>query len=350
MNKITFFMRSFILSFLIIGILFGCDSKEEKTKKDEFNTEEIKINNSKDFIKSGVSGLSNELIGGLYRFQGTKYIEHSVEEKNLLLFEGKKINNYICFGTDNQDTCLHNEDRYLYRIIGINDSGELKIVKEKGLLKKEKDVEWRNTTINKTWADETKKIKYFPDSNIYKSLNDNDFLNDDYYFENKTWKDLIKKTKWKYGAINYDDYNCNDLDYYSGEYIYSIENGWKSSISAKVGLIYLSDYYYSLTDDVYGVKKGDSSKYYFENSWMHYNGWTMDNYALSYMDSYTNIKSKCNVIIINKDGPSYSPCSKDTDGWVYKRSYYPVFYTNGVVNFNYGNGERYNPFVIEIDK
>ena len=69
-------------------------------------------------VASEPDNLSTSLVGGLYRYQGT-YTQVG--------------NNYICFGTDSASTCTSDTDHYMYRIIGINSSGQIKVIKKEAL-------------------------------------------------------------------------------------------------------------------------------------------------------------------------------------------------------------------------
>ncbi len=49
-------------------------------------------------------------------------------------YQGTSVNNYICFGTNDKDVCLNDQDKYMYRIIGIDtETQELKIIKKEAL-------------------------------------------------------------------------------------------------------------------------------------------------------------------------------------------------------------------------
>ena len=68
-------------------------------------------------LENPTSGLNTTEEGGLYRYQGTN----------------DTVNNYICFGTSDKSTCTGNTDIYMYRIIGINEDGQLKLIKKEAL-------------------------------------------------------------------------------------------------------------------------------------------------------------------------------------------------------------------------
>jgi len=161
-----------------------------------------------DLIQSGKTGLNTSMTGGLYRFYGTS------------------VDNYICFGTTNQSDCINNTDKYMYRIIGIDSEGKMKLIKKEALDTKYK---WHSSSsTNTTW----------PNSDLYNGLNGSYFLSNTTYVPDSTWSDRIASVSWKYGDTT------SDVNY-KGNTFYSIENGWTDTIPAKIGLQYLHDYYYA---------------------------------------------------------------------------------------------------------
>lgn len=159
-------------------------------------------------IFEGVENISSELLGDMYRFVGTA---------------NEVDNNYICFGTADKDTCLNNSDKYMYRIIGINENNNIKLIKKEAL----GQMQWyTDDTTNITW----------PDSLIYQNINGESFLTNSTYI-NATWREKIVITNWKYG-----DYKSNEM---TAVELYEVENEFSSSINAKVGLIYPHDVYYA---------------------------------------------------------------------------------------------------------
>ena len=188
--------------------------------------------------------LSSETVGGMYRYQG----------KNT-----DTINNYICFGTDNKEECTNEStgyDQYMYRIIGITEDGQLYLIKMKG-------VEEGN---NKTFYWNT---SYCCDSpwiwtHLYKALNGstsngNIFINNtryNYMVEENEWYNKIESHNWKYGEIK--DISNNGIT------IYNTENVWCNDIEAKIGLMYLHDYYLA-----YDNERNWNSDYDTSN-WIHF--------------------------------------------------------------------------------
>lgn len=162
-------------------------------------------------IANGVPGLSSTLVAGMYRYQGTT------------------ADNYICFGTTNQDTCKGDTDAYMYRIIGVNAAGQMKLIKKEAL---NTSLKW-NSSSGVEW----------PNSDLYKGLNgiaastaNNYFIGTSYVPSG--WEDRMASVDWHYWTgtnVNVDAATMatNELG--------------ASTVNAKVGLIYLHDYYYGLS-------------------------------------------------------------------------------------------------------
>ena len=53
-----------------------------------------------------------------------------VEDELAVRYYGTNPDNYICFGTNNKDTCVNDTDKYMYRIIGMDKSNRFKLIKK----------------------------------------------------------------------------------------------------------------------------------------------------------------------------------------------------------------------------
>ena len=147
--------------------------------------------------------LSTELIGGLYRYQG-------VQDAN------NDVDNYICFGTTNKNTCTGDTDKYMYRIIGINGSGQMKLIKKEAL---NTAYQW-NSSNGVEW----------PNSDLYNGLNGNYFFTNTDYVPDSTWSNRIASNDWHYLSIASRDLS-NILE----------QELAAPTINAKIGLMYLHD-------------------------------------------------------------------------------------------------------------
>ena len=253
------------------------------------------------------SGLNTTMEGGLYRFQGTN----------------DTVNNYICFGTSDKSVCTGNVDAYMYRIIGINSSGQLKLIRKETL---GVAYQWHSSYYNNTgWLN----------TDLYKALNTG-VLNSATYFPGGSEK--IATTTWKWGTNASYDVSADNL--------YSIENGWTNTINAKIGLMYAHDYYYAYQSG--GLNCGnlyDTCK----NSWIYlWNSgndnnapnldyeWTMSRYH--YEDIYGGL---CSATCISADGKVSGALLTNT------YSVRPVFYLTSDVQYISGSGTLTDPIIIQ---
>ena len=184
------------------------------------------------------------LEGDGYRFTGSGNATASTSPKN-----------FICFGTTDKDTCTANPSTYMYRIIGVfadeNGDNHVKLIKYTQL---PTTYAWHSdNTVDVDWAD----------SDLYAGLNGSYFLtNTTYsYMQDNTW--LNKITDWKWTAVNTKTYDgSGGPDYYnslspSNIYLHEMNRSNKTSTigewttpTAKVGLMYASDYALSLGSTV----------------------------------------------------------------------------------------------------
>ena len=249
----------------------------------------------------------------MYRYQGTE-----------------DVNNYICFGTT--DNCGQNDnyiDKYMYRIIGITPNGELKIVKDTFVKKDNiKIFQWNDKEDDCGTSGE---LCTWPNSLIYKQLNglnngNNIFIGNNYYeyLNNSLWSDKIISKFWKYGNID-----TNIAWTFVGNTIFDFENTWNNEteiqgiVSAKIGLIYLSDYIYSHIErtDLY-------------NTWLKFLNTNSDSDGYWILDKRDSSR-----------GWSILHMDVGSRGIGESRYIYPTFYVTRDIGI-YGEGTKANPFRI----
>ena len=222
MKKVAFgFILGIIVCFIVSAIAETLSSNEVlyDNSSSHSNVDNVQdalddLYNIYDHSSSGFSllthtptGLSTELVGGLYRYQGNN------------------VNNYICFGTTDKSNCTTNKDIFLYRIIGIDESGKIKLIKREPLPNKYQ----RHTVYGSV---------DLPATNLFNLLNGEIFLDNTTYVPDNTWKNRIATTTWKYADNN----NIRK----TAEEIYSDTLAFEGSIDAKIGLMYLYDFYYGM--------------------------------------------------------------------------------------------------------
>ncbi len=294
------------------------------------------------YLRSKDSGnnLSAKLVGDMHRYQGLYTDE---------------INNYICLGDNCCKTteCDANDNDDMYRIIGINTKGELKVIKKTAL---SDGVKWMsNVYTNFKW----------PQSNIYQKLNgksvdgpDNYNLEDEnsYYYslDSKLKELIVNNHSWLYGdTIENGNYN--------GDSIYGIEsenskatyyipgdiegsptgnNKWSERIEVPLGLMYVSDYLYAYktNEEDSGDPKSNAKA---ASSWMHISHnqltnsyeWTMIRYGIY------PVNGVYHALGIASDGGVYALGASNV------QAIRPTFYLSNEIDLT-GEGSLSNPFRI----
>ena len=249
-------------------------------------------------------GLSTELVGGLYRYQG-------VQDAN------NNVDNYICFGTTNKSTCIGDTDKYMYRIIGINPSGQMKLIKKEALNTAYK---W-NESSGVDWV-------Y---SDLYVNLNGSYFLTNTTYVPDSTWSNRIANTIWHYGDISNADMSALD--------VYSAEINLSNTINAKIGLMYIYDYDYGLPG---GTNcKNAANQSICKTSWIH----LVNNDTAAPIPAYEWLITRYSIY--------YAWCIV-SDGYInacdisyYARSVRPVFFLRASERIVSGNGTITDPYILQ---
>ena len=202
------------------------------------------------------------------------------------------INNYICFGTSITEECVKNTDRYKYRIIGYataddettnTKKGQLKLIKKEAL---EEAMQWHyNSNDNINWFQ----------SDLYNRITTKEYLTNKYYVPSG-WENKIAEHIWWTGNMSFAATGAKQV----GSEVFKIENGqttteynvflgevdktlikpegalmqkvndvttgpykdkdiyykiisnqkWTEKQMTKVGLMNISDYYLSVSNDV----------------------------------------------------------------------------------------------------
>ena len=258
--------------------------------------------------RANIANLSTDLVGDMYRYQGTATAV---------------TNNYICFGTTNKSTCTANTGTYMYRIIGIDTSGRMKLIKKEAL-----DTSFR-------WSGSTNEWAY---ATTFTSLNDSTFLTNT-TFVPSGWSDKIATITWKYGkqssALNQ-----------PGTVIYNYEIGsnakFTSTVDAKISLMYMHDYYLALNNTT-SCGYGGSTYSQCKNGWI----------SLSTNDSGAPVPSEWTMSAsANNNGGKPSAWIIYSTGYTtnYKVTDYlsirPVFFLNSSVNIVDGTGTISDPYMI----
>ena len=149
----------------------------------------------------------------------------------------ESVNNYICLGSD-EATC---PDANLFRIIGVF-GDQTKVIRAKSVGKKQ----WHTSQVN-TWS----------------SSSLNTYLNGEYLTSLGTLADKIATTTWKVGGGSWSNISAS-----VPKTAYQYEVGSSAStttVDKKIGLMYVSDYYYSASPSAWtlvGFNGSDATKDY----------------------------------------------------------------------------------------
>ena len=293
------------------------------------------------------NGLKTDKVRGeMYRFQGQAKDENGNE----------LVDNYICFGTSDKDTCTSDTDHYMYRIIGIEAStGRVKVIKKEAL---NNSYPW--------YLDSSLDIKW-PNSTPFNALNGDDFLNNDNYLS-YDWQNKIANNTWIYGdMLEHGDLGANQVgdELYLTEfgkkltewYEYSLESPnevqlkkdfWNESKFAKISLMYVHDYYYSLSDNANcQFYRGEDLYDECKSSWMHLSN--NDTSAPS-VDEWTMVRFGTREIY--HDYRSHFIHNTGYEGVLIHHVYMslrPVFYINATEELlsETGNGTIDDPFILK---
>ena len=257
-------------------------------------------------------------------------------------------NNFICFGTNDKSACTANQNKYMYRVLGVfsdaNGDNHVKLIKYKQLGAYKWNADYK-TDIN--WEN----------SDMYKGINGSYFLtNTTYdYLQNTTW--LNKIENWTWSAVNTKTYDgSNGPDYYNGLtpsqiYLHEMNRSTKTSTVgewtnpvAKIGLMYASDYTLSLGSSALAITGStNANRATLKSGWMHQNN-----------NDTTKYKWEWTLSRIGADGGvNFSAWYVDDDGAVsngyvyYTNGARPVFYLTSDTNASTGDGSIENPFIME---
>ena len=277
--------------------------------------------------------ISSNLVGDLYRYQGVGTKEAEDATHKLV------NNNYICFGTSDKDACINNPKKYLFRIIGITTDEKLKLIKNANVIENNIGVfVWDNKdSIEKGSEAYTENCAIWPNSLIFKRLNGisngkvsgegkvADGGNTDIFVDNpnydylksgdkinggttaSTWYDIIDNHNWLYGNLAGD--NDANGSYYGGKnnglIVYQIETGnlptarydtsmnykpytWdvkNDVVDAKIGLMYLHDYYLSYDNNIDWFSNPATNK-----NWIYSSaGWFISSPGINWFGTSGNI-------------------------------------------------------------
>ena len=263
-----------------------------------------------------------DYIKGLYTYQGanglyyhTSSLANSAAD-NSYRYAGANPNNYVCFGSDAATCPAAN----LYRIIGVFDN-EVKLIKNTSIADYAWESDW--DTQGNTWNSSTK-----PD--IRTTLNST-FLNT----FSSTWQNKIATHAFKVGGMSLSNGRSNGA---RTAYNYEVgANSGSTTDSMKIGLMYVSDYYYGATNTYWTYpgynSNGNDYRQATGSNWLYLVGaaeWT-----ISRISDYSG-----NAFVVNSKGivSSY--------GTNFTNAVRPVFYLTSSTQYVSGSGTSTDPIII----
>ncbi len=286
------------------------------------------------------SGLSEDLVGGMYRYQGTT------------------VNNYICLKEVGSAGCS-DKDSNMYRIIGITEEGNIKAIKQTSIGNYAWDMNHQNYSSSMNGYCGTDGCPEWPKSEVYKTLNTTFYNSLNADIQNK-----IESQNWWYGDMHNDFVGT-----LSADEVYQVETGaketkyyghssnnkaevtgtrWtKMEEKANIGLIYVSDYYYQANQVSCHSTKNNNYVECINQGWMHISKneeppsedneqqeWTMTR-----LGRYDQYESNFHSWGVSSRGNLFS----DHLGIMF--AVRPVFYLQSSIELG-GEGTTENPFYI----
>ena len=311
-------------------------------------------------------GNAAEYIASLYTTDGENGLYlHDADlangaNDNSYRYAGSNPNNYVCFGSD-EETCPTDN---LYRVVGVF-NGQVKLIKadyagsdllgtdgdisnasysgifgESSYYKGSKDQStipiyyWNNNTGTNTWSESQLNTV---------NLNTN-YLN----ALGSEWTDKIATTEWKVGGNTLDNIEyTTPANAYQNEIVSPAE---ATTYSAKIGLMYVSDYYYGAAPTYWtyhgytrSSKPNEEGQYGAEydyraainDNWMHMGliEWTISRYS-----------DRANfAFLVNTTGSV--DCNNVS---IYSFGVRPSFYLESSVEFLQGDGTEQNPYRVVV--
>ena len=283
---------------------------------------------------------------------------------NSYRFAGANPNNYVCFGSD-EATC---PTESLYRIIGLID-GKVKLIhangattdmlgtnegyvntyqarwgsyssyyKGNGDLTKIGTYKWNKSAKNTLSTSTTNTI----------NLNTN-FLT---YLDGKNtkWKNMIADTTWYVGGMTYDNgYKSNAKTAYN--YEVGANKDATTTVISKIGMMYVSEYYYGATPDYWMLPGIDINGHLNEDR----TAWIGEDYSKAYNDNWMN--TGLNEWTISRDSDDSASAfvvsgigalEVDDVGGSFGVAVRPSFSLSSSIKFTLGEGTAVNPIRIKL--
>ncbi len=272
---------------------------------------------------------------------------------NSYRYAGANPNNYVCFGSDDT-TCPYEN---LYRIIGVID-GKVKLIHADGATTDMlgTDGGYVNTyqallgnfsQYYKGNGDLTKIGSYQWDKigdNTWSTSTTNTInLNTNYltYLDSKNtkWKTMIVDTAWHVGGMNYNNGLATNAKT-AYDYEVGVNKDANTTVTSKIGLMYVSDYYYAASKD-YWILPG------YNSSGNNYKKSTNDNWLYTGLSEWTisrNSDGSGDAFAVARDGTVRGVAVGRSNGSAAR----PSFSLSSSIKFTSGEGTAVNPIRIKL--
>lgn len=221
------------------------------------------------------------------------------------------IYNYVCF---EGDTC---SDNNLYRVIGVF-GNQVKLIKY-------------TSATGMFWTNPPANIFNIPNPINYWSGNNLDnYLNNTWLASLGNKANLIANTTWKVGGIS--------QSYQTAKEIYAEEQADTVTVNRKIGLLYISEYGFSIGYEPYLSNYLAEFEKSLPYTWMHHNDafWTISRAT----------GGNTNAFYINPSGSVFIESVYDDEGEFSTHGVYPTFSLISSVKIKEGKGTKSNPWII----
>ncbi len=234
----------------------------------------LSIVNLVDYIKNTVyTGTDGE--NGLYYHDGNGSYTNAAQEAgdNSYRFAGANPNNYVCFASD-AEVCPNDN---LYRIIGVF-GDQVKLIKHEyaTIIQLGTNGDYNNTYAGAGYDTSYYKgttstlsigVYHWNEANCSVAYNATRYYNVWRYSQlntvnlntnyitylnemNSKWNNMIETTNWVVGGLTYANVNSSPVKtVYTNEIINPSANAGSTTYSAKIGLMYVSDYGYAASPE-----------------------------------------------------------------------------------------------------
>ena len=272
---------------------------------------------------------------------------------NSYRYAGANPNNYVCFGSDDATCPTEN----LYRIIGVI-GGKVKLIHANGATTDMlgTDGGYVNTyqallgnfsQYYKGNGDLTKIGSYQWDKigdNTWSTSTTNTInLNTNYltYLDSKNtkWKTMIADTTWYVGGMNYNNGLATNAKT-AYDYEVGVNKDANTTVTSKIGLMYVSEYYYAASKD-YWILPG------YNSSGNNYKKSTNDNWLYTGLAEWTisrNSNGSGDAFAVARDGTVRGVAVGRSNGSAAR----PSFSLLSSIKFTSGEGTVVNPIRIQL--